>query len=240
MSRRGKRYDTESKLNIKKVIAVIVAIAVVIMFVVGIRTLLTDGTDKTLATVKSYFPVYTNEKWGVIDQTGKVVIEPEYSEMITIPDSKTDLFIALYDVDYTNNTYKTKVLDSKNKEKFTSYDLVEAIENIDADNILWFEEGVLRVKKGEVYGLIDYSGKEILALEYSSIEALAGVKNSLIIKKDEKVGLCDNKGNIIIEPEYKEIKAIGEDYKNGYIVVNSDNKYGIIDFNKQVILEARI
>lgn len=238
MSRkRGKRYDTESKLNIKKVIAVIVAIAVIIMFVVGIKTLLTKNNDKTLTTVINYFPVYTNEKWGVIDQTGKIIINPEYTEMITIPDSKTDLFIVLYDVDYTNNTYKTKVIDSKNKEKFTGYDLVESLENVDVNNILWYEEGVLRVKKGEKYGLIDYSGKEILPVEYSSIEALKGIKNSLIIKKDEQVGLCDNKGNIIITPEYKEIKTIGEDYKNGYIVVNKDNKYGVIDFTKNVTIE---
>ena len=183
---KGKRYDTESKLNIKKVIAVIIAIAVIIMFVVAIKTLLTKNTNETSTQVMSYYPVYTNDKWGVIDQTGKIVIEPTYSEMITIPDSKTDIFICLYDVDYTNNTYKTKVIDSKNNEKFTNYDLVEVIENQDSSNNLWYEAGVLRVKKGDKYGLIDYSGKEILPLEYTSIEALQGVTNSLIIKRKKR------------------------------------------------------
>lgn len=237
---RGKRYDKEQKLNIKKVIAVIMAIAVVIMFVIGIKTLLTQETDnQTKTVISNYYPVYTNEKWGVIDQTGKIVIEPTYDEMITIPSSKTDLFICMYDVDYTNDTYKTKVIDSKNKQKFTGYELVEVVENKDSNNILWYEGEVLRVKKDEKYGLINYDGKEILKPEYDSIEALEGVKNSLVIKKEEKVGLCDNKGNIIIEPEYKEIKAIGDDYKNGYIVINNDNKYGLIDFTRQVILETK-
>lgn len=235
---KGKRYDTESKLNIKKVIAVILAMAVIVMFIIGIKTLLTGNSNNNITNINNYFSVYTNEKWGVIDQTGKIIIEPTYTEMITIPDSKTDLFIILYDVDYTNNTYKTKVLNSKNKEKFTQYDLVEAIENIDYNNILWFEEGVLKVKKGNLYGLIDYSGNEILKAEYSSIEALPGIKNSILIKKDEQIGLCDNKGNIIITPQYKEIKSIGDDYKNGYIVINNENKYGIIDFTKKVILET--
>lgn len=117
---KGRRYDKEQKLNIKKVIAVIMAIAVVIMFIIGIKTLLTqENNNQERTVVSSYYPVYTNEKWGVIDQTGKIIIEPTYDEMITIPSSKTDLFICMYDVDYTNGTYKTKVIDSKNKEKFT-------------------------------------------------------------------------------------------------------------------------
>lgn len=237
---KGRRYDKEQKLNIKKVIAVIMAIAVIIMFVIGIKTLLTQEDNyQEKAVIASYYPVYTNEKWGVIDQTGKIIIEPIYDEMITIPSIKNDLFICVYDVDYENDTYKTKVIDSKNKEKLTEYDLVEVIENKDSNNILWYEEEVLRVKKDNKYGLIDYNGKEILPTEYDSIEALEGVKNSLIIKKEEKVGLCDNQGNIIIEPEYKEIKAIGNDYKNGYVVINSDNKYGLVDFTKQVILEPK-
>lgn len=234
---RGRRYDTEAKLNIKKVIAVILVILVIIMFIVGIRKLLTTSSNEVVTKVTSYFPVYTNEKWGVIDNTGKIVITPEYTEMITIPDSKTDLFIITYDVNYQDNTYKTKVLNSKNEEKFTNYDLVEAIENIDKNNNLWYEEGVLKVKKQDKYGLIDYTGREILKTEYTSIQALTEVQNSLIIKDGEKVGLCDNKGNIIITPEYKEIKGIGNDYKNGYIVVNNSNKYGLIDFTKNIILE---
>lgn len=238
MSRRakGKRYDTNEKINIKKVIAVIIAIAVFIMFIVGIKTLLTTDTTKT-STVTSYFSVYTNGKWGVINQKGETVIIPQYDEMITVPDSKTDLFICVYDVDYTNNTYKTKIINSKNEVKFTEYDLVEAIENVDKNNILWYEEGVLKVKKGELYGLIDYSGKAILPVEYTSIEALSGTKNSIIIKKNDQVGLCDNKGNIVIKPEYKEIKSIENDYKNGYIIVNNNSLYGLIDFTKNVVLE---
>lgn len=237
--RRGRRYEKEAKLNIKKVIAVIVAIAVIIMFVVGIKTLLTKGNDKTVTTVTSYYPVYTNEKWGVIDQTGKIVIEPTYTEMITVPNPKTDIFICVYDVDYTNNTYKTKVLDAKNNEKFTEYDLVEVIENKDASNILWYEQDVLRVKKENKYGLINMEGKVILPVEYDMIEALQGVENSLIIKKEQQVGLCNNKGNVIINPEYKEIKSIDNDYKNGYIVIDNNNKYGVIDFTKTVIFEPK-
>lgn len=159
--------------------------------------------------------------------------------MITIPDSKTDLFICTYDVNYLNGTYKTKVLDKKNNEKFSEFDLVEVIENIDSSNVLWYEQGVLKVKKDNKYGLINYSGNIILPIEYDEITALQGIENSFIIKKEQQLGLCDNKGNIIIEPKYKEIKSINNDYKNGYIVVNNENKYGVIDFTKTVIFEPK-
>lgn len=215
------------------------AIAVVIMFVIGIKTLLTTDTNEKTTTISSYYLVFTNDKWGVINQTGEIVIEPTYDEMITIPDSKTDIFICVENVNYDTNTHTVKVLNSNNKEIFDNYDLVEAIENIDEADNMWYEEGVLKVKKGELYGLINFSGKEILKPEYQEINALTGTKNSLLLKKDDKFGLCDNEGNIIINPEYKEIKSIDNDYKNGYIVINNEDKYGIVDFDSKVILEAK-
>lgn len=236
---KGRRYNNEPKLNIKKVIAVILAIAVFVMFIVVIKKLLQTGKEEKNISVMSYYPVYTNEKWGVINSNGDIVIEPTMLEMITIPDPKTDLFICVYDVDYTNNTYKTKVINKEQKEQFTNYETVEAIENYDKTNSMWYEEKVLKVKKDGKYGLIDYKGNEILQAEYTQIESLKGVQNSIIIKKDDQVGLCDNTGRIIINTEYKEIIGIDEQYRNGYIVIDNNNKYGLIDFNKETILETK-
>lgn len=67
---RGKRYD-EPKLNIKKVIAVIVAIIVLIMFIIAIKNLLDTSKKEGNTSVTSYYPIYTNEKWGVIDSSRK-------------------------------------------------------------------------------------------------------------------------------------------------------------------------
>lgn len=214
------------------------AFAVVIMFIIGIRTLLTNNTNEKTTSISSYYPVFTNEKWGVIDGEGNIIIEPKYDEMITIPNSNKDIFICMENVNYEENTYNVKVLDSKNKEIFTEYDLVEAVENIDDSNNMWYEEGVLKVKKGELYGLIDFSGKEILEPKYQEINALKGTKNSLILKQNDKFGLSDNKGKIVIKPEYKEIKSIENNYQNGYIVINEENKYGITDFNSEVIINT--
>ena len=97
---RGKRYDTEPKLNMKKVFAVIIAIAVLIMFIFMIKKLITKGNEEVKITSKSYFTVFKDNKWGVIDSNGNNVIDPSYKEMIVVPNAKVGVFICTYDVNY--------------------------------------------------------------------------------------------------------------------------------------------
>ena len=59
---RGKRYQTEGKLNYQKVFAVIIAIAVVIMFVFIIRNVLKEREEITKDY--EYFALYSQNKWG--------------------------------------------------------------------------------------------------------------------------------------------------------------------------------
>lgn len=237
---KGKRYDGEPKLNLKKVFAVIIAIAVIIMFVIGIKKLISSSnkTDEKVVAQK-YLTVYTNDKWGVINSKGDIVIEPTYDETIIIPDSTKAVFICTYDVDYAKNTYKTKVLNDKNEEIITGYDTVEAIENYDNSNSVWYEKDVLKVSKDGKYGLVDFKGKQIAECIYTNISALKGTSNSLVTTKDGKKGLLDNTGAVILESEYKGIKAISEKYENGYIVKDSNNKYGVINWNKTVAVENK-
>ena len=238
---RGKRYDNQGKLNIKKVIAVIVFFLVIVMFVVGIRTLLTTHSRSTSGKIEAitYYTIYDNGKWGVINSYGETVIEPIYNEMIVIPDNTKAVFICTYDVDYTNGVYKSKAINENGKDIIKGYDKVEAIPNYDNIQSLWYEKNVLKVQKNGKFGLVDFTGKEILAPEYDNIEALKGLENSLILSKEGSFGLCDNSGNIIIDTQFKKIDKIEDNYKNGYIVVDSENNYGIIGFDKSVVLECK-
>ena len=100
---RGKRYSSEAKLNIKKVIAVILIMVVIVMFMIAIRKLIQSDENNNI-TVIDYFTLYSNGKWGVIDSNANIVIEPTYDEMIIIPDKSKDVFICTENVDYENNT----------------------------------------------------------------------------------------------------------------------------------------
>ena len=237
---KAKRYENDKKLNYKKVLAVLVLFIVSIMFIIGIKKLFTTGMTSTgKITAVNYFPVYSNGKWGVINSNGDILIEPQYDEMPVIPNNSQTLFICTYDVNYETGTYKTKVVNEKNADIITGYENVKFIDYIDEKGKLAYLQNILIVQKDGKYGLVDLKNKEILEVIYDEISLLNGVDNSLIIKKGDSIGLCDYEGNVIINAEYKEIKAIGDNYKNGYITVNKDGKYGIIDFNKAVIFENK-
>lgn len=232
---KGKRYETEGKLNYQKVFAVIIAIAVLVMFIFIVKNVLKEREEITKDY--EYFALYTANKWGVINQDGEQVIIPSYQEMIVIPNNEKDVFICTYNINEETGTYQTKVLNSKNEEILTGYDQVEPLENIDENDNIWYEEKILRVKKNGKYGLIDFNGKELLPVEYDEIIVLPGIQNSILIKKEGKTGLVNDSGSIIVEPEYKEIKNIGNNYKNGYITINQEGKYGVISATKKQILE---
>ncbi len=234
---RGRRYDEKPKLNIKKVLGVIIALAVVIMIIISIVNIVKTSNKKVEIKNYLYYTAYENGKFGVINNYGETVIEPAYDEMIIIPNKSKAIFICVYDVDDINGTYKTKAINEKNEEILTGYDKIEAIDNSDSKHNIWYEDNVLRVSKDGKYGMIDFEGKELLPCEYSQIKALDGTTNNFIVKKDDKVGLVNEKGQIIIKTEYKNIRTLKEGYKEQYIIINQDNNYGIISTNGTVVIE---
>ncbi|HIT70927.1 MAG TPA: WG repeat-containing protein [Candidatus Scatovivens faecipullorum] len=241
MSRnRGKRFDDTPRLNIKKVIATIIAIVVFIMIIVSLKNILTtDDKTNEVSSLTTYISVLENNKWGVIDNKANKVIDTTYDEMIIVPDKNKDIFICTYDVDYNSETYKTKVLNKDGNEILTEYNLVQAIENTDGNNV-WYENNVLKFEKDGKFGLINFEGKEILKPEYDNIYSLTGLEKSLIIEKDGKKGLVNTSmGEIVIPTEYADITNLAENYEAGYIVKNSENKFGIISPDKTKILDTK-
>ena len=180
-----------------------------------------------------------DNKYGVINNKGEEVITPSYQEYIVIPNNKKDIFLCTYDVDYTKKTYKTKALNSKNKEIFTEYENIEPIANYDLNNVISYEQNAIKVQKNGKYGMIDIEGKELLPCEYDELYSLKNTDNSIIVKKDSKIGLVDSSGKVIMQPEYKTIKGISTDYKLGYIVGIDENKYGIVDCNNQKVIDIK-
>jgi hypothetical protein len=235
MAGRGKRYSEEKKLNYNKILGIAIFVLVIIMFVIGFKKIINTGIDSSgKINTLNYFSAYSNGKWGVINSKGETVIEPQYEEMIVIPDNTKAIFVCTYNVNYETDEYNTKVINDKNEEIISGYDEITFIDKLDDDGNIEYLS-ILKVEKDGKYGLTNLNGNEILPVEYDEIKLLSEVDNSILIEKDQKIGLCDYSGNIIIETKYKEIKAIGNDYKNGYITVDNGDLYGIIDFNKNVV-----
>ena len=236
---RGRRYDDEPKLNLKKVIGVIVAIAVIIMIIISIVNIVKDSDKKVEVKNYSYYTVYENGEFGVINNDGEIVIEPSYDEIVSIPNNSKPIFLCTYDVNDADGTYKTKALNEKNEEILVGYDKIEAIDNYDSKQNIWYEDNILRVSKNGKYGLIDFNGKEVLACDYDDIAALKGVNSNIIIKKAGNVGLVNEKGQTIVPVQYKDILTLKEGYKNEYIVVNENDQYGVISTSGAILIEPK-
>ncbi len=234
----GKRFE-EPKLNMKKVFAVILAIIVIIMSIVMIVGLLSNGESVISAKEEEFFAIFKDNKWGVISNNNEIIIEPSYEEMIIIPNSEEDVFICTYDVDYATGEYKTKVLDSNNKEVFTMYQEIVAIPNKYENGQMWYEDDVLKITENGKYGLIDLAGKKILNTEYDSIESILGISDVLKVEKDGKFGIVNLEGKKILENQYLDIQLLGSDSKSGFIVKNEQNLYGVINYSGEIALEIK-
>ena len=234
---RGKRYDDEPKLNLKKVFGTIITLAVIIMIVVTINKILSKEAEKIKFEKVTYFSAYLDGKWGVIDNTGKTIIDMKYDEMIAIPDPEKAVFVCVYDVNEQTGEYKTKVINEKGENLFTEYDRVEVIENYDSKQNIWYEGNILRVTKNGKYGLIDCEGNKLLGTEFDEIASLKSVEGNLIVKKEGKVGIVNTVGQIIVPIEYKDVKILKEGYKNEYIIIDANDNQGIISTSGTIIIE---
>ena len=237
--RSGRRFDSEPKLNLKKVFGVIVAIAVLAMMIILIINIVKTSSSKVEVKKYYYYTSYLNGKFGVIDNEGKIIINNEYEELIAIPNKDKAIFVCTYDVNDMDGTYKTKVINEKHQEILTGYEKIEAIDNFDSKQNVWYEDNILRISKNGKYGLIDFDGKEVLSCDYDEITSLPSIKNEFIVRKAGNVGLVNEKGQTIIPVQYKEIRTLKEGYNSEYIIINENDQYGVISVAGTVLVEPK-
>ena len=236
---RGRRFDDEPKLNMKKVFATVLAFIVLILIIISIKNLFTkEKITQEVAVQTTYFTVFNNNKYGVIDNKGNVIVKPTYSEMIIIPEKTVPLFICTYNVNYENNTFETKVLNANNSEILTEYDKVQAVENSNLTDI-WYENNVLIYEVNGLKGLIKFDGTKITEPIYNSIYSLDGIEKTIIIEKDGLKGIVNSEmGSIIVEPKYSEITTLAKTSSDNGYIVKENGKYGIISGNGKQVLES--
>ncbi len=238
---RGRRFDDEPKLNKKKVAATIIALLVIVMVIASIVMAVKEKNNKNQIIEKplEYFAAYIGNNWTVINSKGEELNSISSSEMIIVPNKSIDVFIETYDVDYSNNTYNTKVVNSNNEQLFSNYEKVNAIVNYDTADNTWYDTNVLTFMKNGKYGLIDFEGNEVLSAEYDEIKAMRGILRTLILEKDGKFGIYNTVSKTITaNTEYLSVEALGSTYNEGYIVEDSNKKFGVIGSEGKKLLDS--
>ncbi len=240
-----KRKKTKNNSGLLKIIALI---AIIVAIGIAVVNNINNGKKISQEDVKeyNYFITTINGKSGVIDKTGKIIINPEY-DYIQIPNPSKPIFIALFDYNKDTQEYNSKVLNEKGKEILTSYKNVQAIPNNNTSSTNSYLTSILKYKQDDKYGIITIDGKTVTKPVYESIEVLEYKDEVLKVKQNDKFGLININGDVIIKPEYNSIAT--DSYYNqsskyqkaGYIVnvvTEQGYRYGYINSQGKQVLDT--
>ncbi len=185
----------------KKIICVVFIILVIIAAVCLVNKLSSDKINYEVVEIQkyNYFKYKDNEKYGIIDKNGKIIINAEYNE-IKIPNPEFDIFICYKE-------QKNVVLNEKNEKMFENYEEIDPIEIKNVVSVLPFEKNILKYKKDGKWGLINFSGKEITKNIYTSIENLQASEGKFLVSNNEKYGVINVNGKTLVELEYDSIRS---------------------------------
>lgn len=222
---------------------VIVVLSIIIL-IIGIISIIKYNKNKskfnyTIEQISevNYFLLMQNNKYGVINKNGDIVVDPVY-DVVEIPNASKPVFICKGNYDQNSGEYNIQVFNDKKEPILYQYYTVEAIKLNNVESNGNYEKSVLKYKSDNKYGLIDFSGNKITDAIYDSIEGFNYREGILLVKKSDKYGIINIKGASIIKPKYDEILC--DEYyttdskydKSGYIVGTKTDKgmrYGYID-----------
>lgn len=241
--------DVVENKKIKKSIIMLPIIVIAIIIVAGFiffKMYIDKSYEIEEVTQFSYFKLYENEKYGVIDEKGNILVEPKY-DMLTIPNPSKAVFIGYFNYNSEKGEYQTEVINDKNEKILTEYEQVLPLMFKDASSEVPYEKSVLCYRENGKYGIINFQGKKITKAIYDSIESLLYKEGCLLVKQDDKYGIINIKGKEIIEVAYDSISADGyydeetKYQKAGFIVGKRQEegyRYGYFNNNGKVILEV--
>ena len=238
-------------MNNKKkiIIAITILISIILLGTIAIIMIKNNKQEmkeyqvEEIAEIEyEYFILHSNNKFGVIDITGNILIDPKYDEVI-IPNPKKDVFICS-NFDSEKNT----VLNSKGEVIFDIYDNIEAIPLQGVVTALPYEKNVLKYEVNGQYGLVDLDGNRIIKATYEELNGLKYKEGELLAKLEGKYGVININGAKLINFEYDNIE--GDKYytkeqgykESGYIVCTTTEegyRYGYIAENGEKVLETK-
>ena len=143
----------------------------------------------------------TNQKFGVIDQSGNIIIQNIYS-WIDIPNNYKDIFVC-------NDGTHSFVLNKIGEQLFTDYTNVKTLASTAGGDSFWYENDFLIVEKNGKFGAIDFDGFEIFEPIYDSITPLYYLTGKIIVQESGKQALADITGKVISNFKYSQVGILG-------------------------------
>jgi hypothetical protein len=147
--------------------------------------------DKPSLSKSSLYEIKVAGRYGLIDSTGTIVVNPQFDE----------IFIPYHDKNYDLIAVRlgTKIgfIDRKGQFKINpqfDYDTTGL------PDLIEFSEGLAVVQQNKLYGYIDTTGKIVIKTQYEDChffkEGLAS------FQQNKKWGFIDRTGKVVIEPQF--------------------------------------
>lgn len=231
----------------KKIRWIIIGIVAVIIIAISIMAIINEVQlhykVEEISEYK-YFTLEQNQKYGVIDRNGNIVIEAEYGA-VQIPNPSKAIFVCVKEYNENTKEYETVVYNEKKEVLLANYKNVQAISIYTNVNSTPYEKSVLTYKENGKYGLINLEGKQITKPVYDEISSINYKEGTFLVKQNELEGIINMKGKVIIKCEYESVTSDnyysenGNKKQAGFIVSKKTEdgyRYGYANYRGTIIL----
>ena len=231
----------------KKIRWIIIGIVAVIIIAISIMAIINEVQlhyKVEEISEYNYFTLEQNQKYGVIDRNGNIVIEAEY-EAVQIPNPSKAIFVCVKEYNESTKEYETVVYNEKKEVLLSNYKNVQAISIYTNVNSTPYEKSVLTYKENGKYGLINLEGKQITKPVYDEISSINYKEGTFLVKQNELEGIINMKGKVIIKCEYESVTSDnyysenGNNKQAGFIVSKKKEdgyRYGYANYRGTIIL----
>jgi serine/threonine protein kinase len=194
--------------------------------------------------ITSLHPIKIGDKYGYIDQTGRVVIQPQFdnawnfsegmaliqmSKKYGFFDKKGYLVIPPQFDDAWDFSKSLAIVKINNKYGYIGKS-GQLIISPQFDESWDFSEGLARVKIDNKYGYIGKSGQFVIPLQFK--ESWDFSEGLARVKIDNKYGYIGKSGQFVIPLQFNE----SWEFSEGLARVKIDNKYGYIGKSGQFVI----
>ena len=221
-----------------------------LVFPSEVNPMITWGIRDERGFHHGYALVKLDGKWGAIDKTGEIVIQPQFDQ---VEDFIEGLKLVKLDSkpEFTDKTGEIIIQPQFEWIKDT-IDMLKLVE-LDAKSggiVKDFVDVLTLVELGRESGVIDKTNKVVVQPQFEWIKDFIDVL--ALIELGRKLGFIDETGKIIIQPQVedstKELTLVGLDAKSGDIVrdfvdvltlVELGRESGVIDKTNKVVVQPQ-
>ncbi len=206
-----------------------------------------------------HYQAAKRSKWvyGYIDKSGKVVIQPQFTEAEAFSQGLAVVHRPNGEVGYVDKTGQMVIGPGPYEARKFSYGLapIQAVKNgpwgyinfrgiftiqPSYSNASVFSEGLARVEKNGLWGYINPKGETIISHQYDWAgdfdHGYAKVRKGSQWFYIDPAGQPLKQGKNYVEPGTSKTKDKRPSKKDGWIAIKAEDKYGYIDQNGKVVI----